>query len=67
MDVRYETKYWVNYGWENVDSMNAGDYWCKTSTFVTVGEGCEFRDLESWWVDESDSTLQHEIFNVVKL
>ena len=67
MSVSYVTKYWVQYGWENINSENSEDFWCKTSTFVTVGEGCEFHDLESWWRDESEGTLVHEIFNVVKL
>ena len=60
-------KYWVQYGWENRDSVSSEDFWNKCSTFVTTGVGCEFEDLEQWWLDESEGNLVHEIFQVVKL
>ncbi|AUR92122.1 hypothetical protein NVP1170O_009 [Vibrio phage 1.170.O._10N.261.52.C3] len=57
-----ENKYWVKYKFLN------DEYgWGIVSEFVTVGEDCEFPDLESWWYEESSGDIEHELLEVVKL
>ena len=55
------TKYWIQYRYQDEG------LWEVISEFVTVGEGCEFKDLESWWVEESSYSAPHEIVQIVKL
>ncbi|AGH32248.1 hypothetical protein VPHG_00185 [Vibrio phage 11895-B1] len=53
-------KYWVQYRWDSSGEDEPSD-WNTISEFVTTD------DLESWWIEESDSRCPHEILQVVKL
>jgi len=59
-----QNTYWVQFGWEDINNPSE---WVKASEFVTTGDGCEYPDLEAWWLDESEGDLPHEMFKVVKL
>lgn len=59
-------KYWVKYRYKSY-SGSSPDGWNMVSCFVTVGEDCEFDDLEWWWLEESSDNLLHELLQVVKL
>ncbi|MCP3686135.1 MAG: hypothetical protein GY861_26100 [bacterium] len=59
-------KYWVQYQYCGNNWLTP-DGWNKISKFVTTGEKCEYKDLESWWLTESAGSCQHELLQVVKL
>lgn len=62
-----ETKYWVQYRYGEYGEHASEDEWSIITDFITVGDGCEFKDLESWWIEESDCNCPHELLQVVKL
>jgi hypothetical protein len=60
-----QNKYWVRYSYEVL--CYGGTSTETISDFVNTGVGCEFLDLEQWWIKESSGDILHELLQVVKL